>query len=118
MSVYIGAILGWKFEFIEETFSGIDTRNGVITKFPPNVLGVNYDSNGIPSQADQDKWTAEYLVQFPEGFNEWKASISALDSGMPRVVEDILDGMLDKSGVAQITLDRLQSKKELRASKP
>jgi len=42
----IGAVIGWKFNHQ----SGMATRDGVITKFP----------NGIPSQADQDKWTKEY----------------------------------------------------------
>ena len=40
------------------------------------------------------------------------------DHGMPRYVEDILDSIVDKSGVAQITLDKLQAKKDLRATKP
>ena len=43
---YIGAVIGWKFNHQ----SGMATRDGVITEFP----------NGIPSQADQDKWTKEY----------------------------------------------------------
>ena len=38
--------IGWKFNHQE----GMCTRDGVITEFP----------NGIPSQADQDKWTKEY----------------------------------------------------------
>ena len=42
----IGIVIGWKFNHQE----GMCTRDGVITKFP----------NGIPSQADQDKWTKEY----------------------------------------------------------
>jgi len=42
----ISAVIGWKFNHQ----SGMATRDGVITKFP----------NGIPSQADQDKWTKEY----------------------------------------------------------
>ena len=42
----IGTVIGWKFNHQE----GMCTRDGVITKFP----------NGIPSQADQDKWTKEY----------------------------------------------------------
>ena len=49
---------------------------------------------------------------------DWKADMQRTDSGMPRYAEDILDGMADKSGVAQITLDRLQEKKDLRATKP
>jgi len=42
----IGAVIGWKFNHQ----SGMATSDGVITAFP----------NGIPSQADQDTWTAEY----------------------------------------------------------
>ena len=42
----IGAVIGWKFDHQ----SGMATRDGVITEFP----------GGIPSQADQDKWTKEY----------------------------------------------------------
>ena len=42
----IAIVIGWKFNHQ----SGMSTRDGVITEFP----------NGIPSQADQDKWTKEY----------------------------------------------------------
>ena len=42
----IGEVIGWKFNHQ----SGMSTQDGVITEFP----------NGIPSQADQDKWTKEY----------------------------------------------------------
>jgi len=72
----IGDIIGWKFNHQE----GMSTKDGVITAFP----------GGIPSQVDQDKWTAEYLVQFPEGFDEWKESIQAIDAGMPRYLEDLI----------------------------
>ena len=50
--------------------------------------------------------------------NDWKASMQETDSGMPRYVEDILDTMSNKSSVPQITLDKLQAKKDLRATKP
>jgi len=100
---HIMNVIGWKFNHQE----GMSTRDGVITAFP----------GGIPSQADQDTWTAEYLVQFPEGYEEWKESMQATDFDMPRYAEDILDGM-DKSSVPQISLDRLQAKKDLRATKP
>jgi hypothetical protein len=50
--------------------------------------------------------------------DEWKGTIHETDSNMPRYAEDILDSMADKSGVAQITLDRLQEKKTLRETKP
>ena len=51
-------------------------------------------------------------------YQRWHNEISKLDKDMPRTMEDILDGMADKSGVAQISLDRLQAKKDLRATKP
>ena len=49
---------------------------------------------------------------------EWENKMIETDIQMPRWGEDILDGMPDKSGVAQITLDKLQAKKDLRATKP
>lgn len=42
----IATVIGWKFNHQ----SGMSTENGVITAFP----------GGIPIQADQDTWTAEY----------------------------------------------------------
>ena len=51
-------------------------------------------------------------------YQHWHNEISILDKDMPRSLEDMLDGMPDKSGVAQITLDRLQAKKDLRDAKP
>ena len=45
----IGTVIGWKFN----NQSGMSTLDGVITAFP----------GGIPSQADQDLWTAEYEAQ-------------------------------------------------------
>jgi len=51
-------------------------------------------------------------------YQHWHNDISKLDKDMPRSLEDMLDGMADKSGVAQITLDKLKAKKDLRATKP
>jgi len=48
---------------------------------------------------------------------DWTHAMVMSDGKLPRWGEDILDGM-DKSGVAQISLDRLQAKKDLRATKP
>ena len=42
----IAQVIGWKFN----DQAGMSTRGNEITTFP----------NGIPSQADQDMWTAEY----------------------------------------------------------
>ena len=43
---HISKVISWKFN----DQAGMETRDGVITKFP----------GGIPSQSDQDTWTAEY----------------------------------------------------------
>ena len=42
----IASVIGWK----HNHQTGMCTADGVITEFP----------GGIPSQADQDKWTKEY----------------------------------------------------------
>ena len=49
---------------------------------------------------------------------DWKIAMQGTDESMPRYAEDILDGMPNKLSVAKITLDRLQAKKDLRATKP
>ena len=51
-------------------------------------------------------------------YNDWQSSMVNTDITMPRIAEDILDGMADKSGIPIITLYRLQAKKDLRESKP
>jgi hypothetical protein len=67
------------------------------------------------------KWLADGGVPDPyvppSDLQEWEWAMGATDTSLPRWGEDILDGM-DKSGVNQITLDRLQAKKDLRATKP
>ena len=48
----------------------------------------------------------------------WKEAMGMSDGTLPRFAEDILDTMSNKSSVPQITLDRLQAKKDIRATKP
>ena len=99
----IGTVIGWKFDNQEHMV----TREGVITEFP----------GGIPSQADQDKWTAEYLVEFPEGFDEWKETIQATDAGMPRYLEDLITEKF--AGDAGTSLqERYDKKIEIRGEQP
>ena len=99
----IGVVIGWK----HNHQPGMSTRNGVITEFP----------GGIPSQADQDAWIAEYLVQFPEGYDAWKESIRATDVGMPRYLEDLIT---DNPSLAihEKVKTRYDEKVALRATKP
>ena len=55
----------------------------------------------------------------PTAMETWVEDMARSDTALlSRAMEDMLDGMPDKSGVAQITLDRLQAKKDLRATKP
>jgi hypothetical protein len=72
-------------------------------------IEVGWEEIAVIQQWEQDSMTANEV---------WEKNMRDSDNGMmPRYAEDILDGM-DKSGVAQILLDRLQSKKDLRAAKP
>ena len=70
------------------------------------------------AQEEIDRDAEELAWTNAKPMNDWKEALSALDSGMPRFAEDILDGMANKLSVPQITLDRLQAKKDLRATKP
>ena len=55
----------------------------------------------------------------PTDLENWVEKMARSDTELlPRYAEDILDGMANKLSVPQITLDRLQAKKDLRATKP
>ena len=77
----IGTVIGWKFNHQ----SGMTTKDGVITNFP----------NGIPSQADQDKWTKEY-----EEYVSANAYKEKRKAEYPPIV-DYLDGIV-KGNQSQI----------------
>jgi hypothetical protein len=90
----IGQVIGWKFN----NQAGMATKGNVITEFP----------NGIPTQADQDLWTAEYEAHlaanaykklrasaypsitdqldtiYHEGIDAWKAVITAVKEEYPK----------------------------------
>jgi hypothetical protein len=53
----IGTVIGWK----HDHQTGMSTSDGKITEFP----------GGIPSQAEQDTWTAEYEAYVAA--NEYKS---------------------------------------------
>ena len=93
----IGEAIGWKFNHQQ----GMSTREGVITAFP----------GGIPTQAEQDLWTAEYEAYLPT--KEWEKAMAGTDA-IPRWAEDIISG----NPPAQSTLDAVAAKKALRATKP
>ena len=80
----------------------------------------NIDGVRIPytTQEETDRDAEEIAFEAQRPMMVWKRKMQKTDNGMSRVNEDILDGMADKSGVPQITLDKLQAKKDLRATKP
>ena len=97
----IATVIGWKFNHQP----GMDTENGVITKFP----------GGIPSAQDQATWIAEYEAYLPT--KAWEQQMASSDNVLPRWAEDLIDqqGIV---GLAQATVDKYNGKKSLRATKP
>ena len=75
----IGQVIGWKFN----NQSGMSTYDGVITEFP----------NGIPSQSDQDLWTAEYEAHLAttEYSHQRKAEYDKLNQDEMRY-DDLVNG--------------------------
>ena len=80
MNKNIGEVIGWKFNHQE----GMCTKDGIITEFP----------GGIPSQADQDTWTAEYEDYIAA--NAYKEKRRAEYPTIEDCVHAILDGGLDE----------------------
>ena len=96
MTINIMEVIAWKFNYQE----GMTVHDGIIIEFP----------GGIPSQADQDKWTAEYLVQFPEGYDEWKLSMQGFR--MSRQTENLITKHFN--GVAGDDYDQAEYDKKIK----
>ena len=68
------------------------------------------------SKADIEAKMAELKLNEP--MNDWKDTMNESDSSMiPRSLEDVLD-MVGTTDLAEQTLDKYNSKKALRATKP
>jgi hypothetical protein len=77
----------------------------------------NTQRREIQEWLDQGNTADPYVG--PSDLEIWEKKMRVSDTTiLPRYAEDILDGMANKLSVPQITLDRLQSKKDLRATKP
>ena len=86
----IGAVIGWKFDHQ----AGMSTKNGVITKFP----------GGIPTQADQDIWTAEYLARDIEAERvEQSFTLSDQDQIIFKMLFELTNRVLVLEGSVVIT---------------
>jgi len=85
----IAVVIGWK----HNHQPGMETADGVITAFP----------GGIPSQADQNKWTAEYELIFTQAHNDAMEEISRLESTVtPRRMRDAVASVEGKTWLADI----------------
>jgi hypothetical protein len=99
----IAEVIEWKFPGQE----GMRTVNGVITEFP----------GGIPTQADQDLWTAEYLAR--------DIGVERIDKAFPqtdvaRVLFEVLFEMANEIRVlkSQPLIDKAQFKDYLKTKLP
>jgi len=98
--ILLGKILQYKFGMV----SGITISDSKIIECP----------GGIPSQAEQDKWTAEYEAQIPT--LEWKEKMVISDGPLPRWAEDLID--LTDGAISSQTQKLSEDKKLLRAMRP
>ena len=72
------------------------------------------DLQVIDEAITDEQWTTRFMDELP-----WTEKMRRSDTELlPRTMEDILDTMSNKTSVAQITLDKLQAKKDLRATNP
>ena len=79
------------------------TENGIDIPFTP------------AEEASFDAMKIAYDLAQP--MNDWKVAMQETDSGMPRYLEDIFnrDGT---DGLPQVLIDKYNTKKDLRATKP
>ena len=91
-----------------------DTYDGRQLAVPDNMG--NRHRVMIQEWIDAGNTPAPYVG--PTDLENWVEDMARSDAILPRWGEDMLEGMPDKSGVNQITLDRLQTKKDLRATQP
>jgi hypothetical protein len=97
------------------------TGNDIDSKFATVLARAGHSRvDGDAGDEDKPKWDGEKWIDGKTAMEAWQEDMEAADRehSLPRYAEDILDGMADKSGVAQITLDRLQAKKDKRSEKP
>ena len=100
----IAEVIGWK----HNHQAGMSTADGVITEFP----------GGIPSQALQDTWTAEY--EAGAALRRWKVEMAESDALIPRWAEDLYDGLAleTRDGISAVTKNKIVQKKAKRESRP
>ena len=80
----IGAVIGWKFNHQ----AGMSTSDGVITGFP----------NGIPTQEDQDLWTAEYEIHLTATQYQRDRQYPQLGEQLDLLFHDMTAGKGSKTG--------------------
>ncbi len=100
----ISTVIGWK----HNHQAGMATNGGVITEFP----------GGIPSQALQDTWTAEY--EAGAALRRWEKDMAESDALIPRWAEDLYDGLAleTRDGISAVTKNKIVQKKAKRELRP
>ena len=87
----IASVIGWK----HNNQSGMSTVDGVITEFP----------GGIPSQADQDAWTTEYIAYLSA--NDYKGKREIEYPSMADQLDDIYhNGIAGWQATIKVTKDK------------
>tara|TARA_Y100001951_G_scaffold102462_1_gene109182 strand:- start:75 stop:401 length:327 start_codon:yes stop_codon:yes gene_type:complete len=99
-----------------------DDGSFIVNKGTPNQFCIPDDMGNrhrVMIQEWMDAGNVPEPYVGPTDLENWVEEMARSDKTLlPRTMEDILDGMADKSGVAQRTLDKLKAKKDLRATKP
>jgi hypothetical protein len=110
---------------IDTQSGGVEGEQAFLVEMRSNMIGDG--ASGITPEDVEVGWMeqnalgtlqAAYEASLITPTIQWERDMASSDETLPRYAEDILDGMPDKSGVAQISMDRLQAKKDLRATKP
>jgi len=107
--------------FTEIRFADKEETTWVIQ---PGTLFVSVDAVGNRHHTDTlediaNDAVVQPWVGGPTALENWVEEMVRSDTELlPRYAEDILDGMANKLSVPQITLDRLQAKKDKRGEKP
>jgi len=89
---HISEVIGWKFNHQQ----GMSTVNGIITEFP----------GGIPSQSDQDTWTAEYEAHLAATQYQRDRVYPDIGDQLDMQYHDLVDGTTTwKDAIAKVKSD-------------
>lgn len=105
---YVGTVIGWKFNHTP----GMSTRAGEITGFPATVTDRdgNVRTGGIPTQAEIDQWTAEFIASNPTGKIVIKSETDKLNDKINMLLTIL--GVVGTAAIGKAAYDKLKSDTE------